>query len=69
MKLNIYTLHWDNGGYGDGLIIIAANTAIEAQELADKDGWKNVEGDLPSQIGSAFFEGTPQVLEATYYQE
>lgn len=69
MKLKIYTLYWDAGGYGGGLCVVAANNPEEAIKLAEADSWRvNWEAGV-SEIEGAYFEGKPQVLKSEYYQE
>jgi len=68
MRLNIYTIGWDAGGYGDGLCVVAANTAEEALQLANIDGWRSDEKGA-CIIKGAYFEGKPQVLDFRKYQD
>ena len=69
MRLQIFEIYWDAGGYGSGLCIVAANTSEEATNLAENDGWR-VDWEMGARvIKGAYFEGEPQVLASEHYQE
>lgn len=69
MRLKIYTLYWDAGGYSSGLCVVATNHSEEATKLAKASGWV-IDWDMGvNEIKGAYFEGEPQVLDSEHYQE
>lgn len=66
-RLKIYTIHWNEEGFGGGLCVIAANDKEEAKKLAESIKWIYTTG--PFEIEGATVGGEPRVLDSNHYQE
>lgn len=65
--MKVWQFYWDAGGYGRGVMLVAADDIDEATEIAKADN-RNWYPD--SQIGLLEFKGTtPQIIVEEHYQE
>lgn len=68
-KVRVYSFSWDAGGYGDGIMLVAATSIEEAVECAKKESgyWTNCCEELALKFNGKYTE--PIVILSSYYQE
>ncbi len=67
-KLKIFTINWNEGGFGGGMCLIAAADPEAAREIAKEEGWQFID-EWTTEIVGASYSGDPGMLSSSKYQE
>lgn len=68
-KIKVFSFNWDEGGWGGGIMLVAATTQEEAIECAQKHSkyWTDCSENTTLKYIGKYTE--PIVILSSYYQE